>query len=216
MKKTMLVTRPCYDGGTSYLFYYAGLVIKEAGSAGVSVIDLKRPRLTKEKFTEIVWDKSPSLIFFNAHGSEKAIYGDKLGDSEEVLVEEGKNHSLLDSKIVYARACLAAASLGRACNGGCFIGYNTPFSFVFDEQWSAKPSNDNIAKLFLEPSNLIVRSLLKGNTAEEAAEKSFNMSKKNMLKLLKEKGEPGGMASMTVLWNNMTRLEVLGNKGMAF
>lgn len=216
MKKTMLVTRPCYDGGTSYLFYYAGLVLKEAGSAGVPAIDLKRPRLTREKFTEIVKDQSPSLIFFNAHGSEREIYGDKLGSSEEVLVEEGKNHGLLDSKIVYARACLAAASLGRACKGGCFIGYNTPFSFVFDEQWSAKPSNDNTAKLFLEPSNQIVQSLLKGNTAEEAAEKSFNMSKKNMLKLLKEKGGPGAMASMTVLWNNMMGLEVLGNKEMAF
>ncbi len=213
----MLVTRPRYDDATYYLFCYAELVIKEAEERGIAVLDLKRPRLTRQNFTNMMMnDKPPLFVFFNAHGNEKAIYGDKVktGEDEEILVEEGRNHHLLNSKMVYARACWSAASLGWACRNGCFIGYKMPFGFWMNEKWSTNPLNDNAAKLFLEPSNLIASSLLKGSTAEEAVDKSRNLSKKNILKLLKEKEEPGAMASIMVLWSNMESLEILGNRDM--
>ena len=70
MKKAILITRPSYDDATNYLFYYADLVIKEAEQKGIQVIDLKRPKLTQKNFTEIVKDKNPSFIFFNAHGDD--------------------------------------------------------------------------------------------------------------------------------------------------
>ncbi len=150
--------------------------------------------------------------------TRKRIYGDKLGEDEEVLIEEDRNHTLLNKRITYARACYAAASLGKACTrkGGCFIGYRTPFSFWIDERWSAKPLNDNTAKLFLEPSNLIVVSLLKGNSAQEAFDKSTNMSKKNILRLLRIKGEPGAMASIMLLWSNIEGQDILGDKDIRF
>lgn len=212
------MTRPDYDDATSYSFYYVGIIIKEARDRGIVVLDLKRPRLSRKNFTEIVENKapSPSFIFFNAHGDELTIYGDKTGDTEEVLVEENKNHHLLDSKLVYARACWAAASLGKACKGGCFIGYTIPFSFWMNERWSSKPSNDNTAKIFFEPSNLIVSSLLRGNTAEEAVTKSVNLSKKSIMKLLREKDEPGATASAMLLWNNMKGTAIVGDKEMRF
>jgi len=214
--KQILVTRPNYDDATCYCFYYAGLVMDEAEDKGVKVIDLKRPRLTRKNFTDILEDKDPSFLFFNAHGDERTIYGDKHGKTEEALIEEGENHELLDSRLVYARACCAGASLGRACKDGCFIGYITPFSFWVNEKWSTKPSNDNTAKLFFEPSNLIASSLLKGNTAQESVNKSVLMSKKSILRLLKEKDEPGAMASVRLLWNNMQGLSISGNKEMKF
>ncbi len=214
--KEILVTRPDYDDATSYSFYYAGLIIKEAEEKGISCIDLKRPRLTRKNFENIIENRAPPLVFFNAHGDAKTIYGDKTGAEEEMLVEEGVNHRILDSKLVYARACWAAASLGKACKGGCFIGYNIPFSFWLNEKWSAKPSNDNTARIFFEPSNLLVSSLLKGNTAEEAVNKSINLSKKSILKLLKEKDEPGATASAMLLWNNMRGTAIHGNKEMRF
>jgi hypothetical protein len=211
--KQILITRPSYDDATTYLFYYAGLIIKDAEEKMFSVLDLKRPRLTKDNFTKIIEKNSPSIIFFNAHGSENTIYGDKIGDEEEILIEEDINHEILNSRLVYARSCWTAASLGnKAClNGGCFIGYNIPFSFWCDERWSAKPLNDNLARLFLEPSNLIISSLLKGNTVEEAVIKSNDLSKKNILKLLRDKEEPGAIASIKLLWSNMQGLQVLGN-----
>ncbi len=212
--KEILVTRPKYDDATSYSFYYAGLIIKEAEKKGILCIDLKRPRLTRKNFENIVKNRATPLLFFNAHGDAKTIYGDKTGIVEEVLVEEGVNHRLLDSKMVYARACWAAASLGKSCKSGCFIGYNSPFSFWLNEKWSAKPANDNTAKMFFEPSNLVVSSLLKGNTAEEAVNKSANLTKKTILKLLKEKDEPGATASAMLLWNNMQGTAIAGNKEM--
>lgn len=209
-----LITRPSYDDATTYLYYYAGLLLKEAEERGIQYIDLKRPRLTPENFTKIVKQKSPIFIFFNAHGDEKRIYGDKRSQGEDVLVEEGKNHRLLDNRLVYARACWSAASLGKACVGGCFIGYKVPFRFWHDEEWATKPLNDNVAKRFLDPSNSIVSALLKGNTAREAVEKSAMVTKKTMLKLLEEKTEPGALASIKVLWSNMDGLEVIGNQEM--
>jgi len=216
MKKTLLVTRPNYDDATGYLFYYAKKVMDYAKNT--KILDLVRPRLTRNNFTNLIQKQDPSLIFFNAHGNERLIYGDKIEGKEEILVEEKKNHFLLTNRITYARACWAAASLGKACitKGGCFIGYKTPFSFWFDERWPTKPSNDNIASLFLEPSNLIVSSLLKGNSAGEAFDKSLTMSKKNILKLLKRREEPGVMASIMLLWNNIQGQDILGDRNLCF
>lgn len=213
--KKMIVTRPNYDDATSYSFYYAGIIIKEAENKGIAVIDLKSPRLTRKNFENLVQSKAPLFLFFNAHGSHDAIYGDKIEGEEEILVKEG-NHQILDSKLIFARTCWAAASLGRKCKGGCFIGYKNPFSFYMDEQWSAKPSNDNTAKIFFEPSNAIPSSLLKGNTAEEAVKKSLQLSKKTMLQLLKNENEPGVLASVNLLWNNIQGTAIFGNAQMKF
>ena len=218
MKRGLLVTRPSYDDTTSYLFYYAWEVIDSAREKGIKVLDLVRPRLTKQNFSDLISKQDPTLVFFNAHGDEKRIYGDKTDEDEEILIEEGRNHTLLSKRIVYARACYAAASLGKVCTrkGGCFIGYKTPFSFWIDERWSAKPSNDKTARLFLEPSNLVVISLLKGNCTQEAFDKSQNMSKKNILKLLRHKKEPGAMASIMLLWNNIEGQDILGDTNAVF
>ena len=218
MKRVLLVTRPNYDDATTYLFYYAKKIIDFAEGKNTKVLDLIRPRLTKQNFSDLISKKDPLLVFFNGHGDEKRVYGDKIEEDEEILIEEDRNHTLLTKRIVYARACCAAASLGKACtgNGGCFIGYKTPFSFWIDERWSAKPLNDNTAKLFLEPSNLIVISLLKGNSAQEAFDKSLNMSKKNILRLLRIKEEPGAMASIMLLWSNIEGQDILGDKDIKF
>ena len=218
MKPTLLVTRPNYDDATGYLSYYANQIIDFAKKKNIKVLDLVRPRLTRKGFSELVSKENPGMIFFNAHGDDKTIYGDKVKGEEEVLVREKDNEEILSGRITYARACWTAASLGKACTSkkGCFIGYNAPFSFWFNEGWSAKPSNDNIAKLFLEPSNLIVLSLLKGNTALEAFDKSVNMSNKSIMRLLRRSEEPGTMASMMILWNNTHSLEILGEESMSF
>ncbi len=218
MKRTLLVTRPEYDDATSYLFHYSREVMNLAKEKSIKVLDLRRPRLNRQIFSGLISEQDPHLVFFNAHGDEKRIYGDKIDDVEEILVEDDRNHTLLNKRMVYARACYAAASLGKACTGegGCFIGYKTPFSFWIDERWSAKPLNDKTAKLFLEPSNLIVISLLKGNSTREAFDKSLAMSKKNILKLLRVKEEPGATASIMLLWNNIQGQDILGDEDIKF
>ena len=56
---------------------------------------------------------------------------------------------------------------------GCFIGYKLPFMFYIDERWRSNPHKDNVAPIFLEPSNLVPISLIKGNSALQAHEKSI-------------------------------------------
>ena len=122
-------------------------------------------------------------------------------------------------KLVYARTCWAALSLGRECTkkgNGCFIGYNIPFKFWRDDRWTGNPSKDNTARLFLEPSNILVKSLIKSNTAEEAAGKFDEATKKNILSLLKNKREPGAMTLVMTLWENMQGQAVLGNCEMVY
>ncbi len=191
-------------------------MIEYAEKKDINVLDLANPRLTKKNFKDIVSEKHPTVIFFNAHGDSNRIYGDKIDDVEEILVEENVNHELLSNRIVYARACYAGASLGASCtkSGGCFIGYRSPFTFWIDGTWFAKPLKDETAKLFLEPSNLIVISLLKGNSVKEAVEKSVNMTKKNIMKLMTDQKEPGSLVSIMALWSNLEGQVVLGDDSM--
>ena len=102
-------------------------------------------------------------------------------------------------------------------NCGCFIGYNCLFSFWIDQKWSTKPHNDNLAKMYLEPSNEIMLSLIKGNTSLDAYEKSKDMMIKNMKKLLQmeEKNEPGAMNMLQVLWNNFEGQVLHGNENFS-
>jgi hypothetical protein len=56
--------------------------------------------------------------------------------------------------------------------------------------------------------------MLKGNTAQEAFEKSQNMIKKNILKLMRDKQDPEAMASIMLLWSNFSGQAILGEKEM--
>ena len=213
-----IITMPNYDDATAYLYCYAEELLKFAEENRISIIQLKRPRLRRSDLQTSILKQKPQLILFNAHGDEMTIYGDKIGNKTEYLVREGENHHLLEGKLTYARACSAAASLGRACTrkSGCFIGYNQPFSFWTDTSRTTTPLKDKVAQLFLQPSNELAMALLRGKNASEAANLFINLSKKNLLQLLSKKEEPGAMASVMILWNNIAAQEVIGNKEMSY
>ena len=209
-----IITMPNYDDATAYLYAYSEEIIKFAEEKGISIIQLKRPRLCKENLQTSIIKQKPQLLLFNAHGDELTIYGDKISNTTGYLIRKGENHNLLEGKITYARACSAAASLGRACvqKSGCFIGYNQPFSFWTDVSRTTTPLKDKVASLFLKPSNELAIALLRGKSAREAAKLFMESSKKNLLQLLSKKEEPGAMASAMILWNNMSAQEVLGDE----
>lgn len=215
---TVITTMPDYDPTTHYLFYYTKELVEYAEKKSIKVLDLKRPHLTRDNFSKIVSKQKPSLFLLNGHGDNCSIYGDKIGGAPEFLVKEDVNHDILEGKLTYARACWAASSLGKKCtqNSGCFIGYNLPFQFWTDATHSANPSRDKTARLFLEPSNALAKSLLKGNSAKDAAELFCTLSKKNILNLLININEPGAMSCIRLLWGNMECQAVLGNANMQF
>jgi len=151
------------------------------------------------------------MVVFNCHGSEDAIFGNK-GD---VLIKQGVNDSLLKGRITYARSCHAASSLGFSCmennKTGCFIGYTLPFEFYFNYEWAANPLKDNVARIFLEPSNLIPISLIKGNSTNEAHEKSKKQMLKNIKKVLRNKNLDSFSIAES-LWNNYLGQTIIGNR----
>ncbi len=213
-----IITLPNYDDATSYFYCYAEELVKFAEDNGIPISQFKRPRLRRNNVETSIIKRQPQLLLFNAHGDEQTIYGDKIGTETEYLIREGQNHQLLQGKLTYARACSAAASLGRASTqeGGCFIGYNQPFSFWIDTSRSTTPLKDKIAQLFLQPSNELALALLRGKSARESADIFNNLSKKNILQLFGKKDEPGALASAMLLWNNMMAQEVIGNQEMKF
>ncbi len=209
-----IITMPNYDEATSYLYCYAKELVEFAAKQRISLVQLKRPRLRRNILEASITKQQPQLFLFNAHGDEGTIYGDKIGVETEYLVKENENHQLLEGKLTYARACSAAASLGKTCTkkNGCFIGYNQPFSFWIDTSRSTTPLKDKTAQLFLRPSNELAMALLQGKSAREAAQTFDHLSKKNIRWLLGRKDEPGALASAMLLWNNLMAQEVLGNE----
>ncbi len=217
MNKILMVTRPKYDDGTEYLSYYASLVLKEAKRLNILFKDFSGKSANSREISKYLNKKHPKLIFVNGHGDADSLEGNK----GEILFSINKNIDLLKEKIVYARACHAAINFGRKMvegNNGCFIGYKTPFSFWIDNKYSATPQKDKIAKLFLEPSNEIISSLIKGNTSNISDKKSKRMMVENMKKILVMEGnkEPGATGWLEVLWSNFEGQILYGNSSARF
>jgi len=217
MNKILLITRPKYDDGTEYLSYYASLILKENKNIKKFIKDFEGKDVTNKNIKKFIIKKDPKLLFINGHGNKDFLEGDK----NHILFSIDKDIELLKNRIVYARACHAGLSFGKKMvegNDGCFIGYVVPFSFWIDEKRSATPAKDKIAKLFLEPSNQIINSLIKGSTSKESDEKSKKMMIENMNKILKmeSKKEPGAMGWLGILWNNYEGQVLYGKEDVSF
>jgi len=213
MKCNVVMTLPRYDEVTEYLSIFSKEIEDEASMKGISLKLLKDKDVCKQEFEKVIKKLDCKMVIFNGHGSDKEIYG----HNNEILVSEDENHQILFDRLVYARSCDAGVSLGKVCVknslNGCFIGYSTPFVFYVNEKWS--PQKDNAAKLFLEPSNLVPISIIKGNTAIEAHEKSKKSLLKNMKKVLRDKTKDAFLIA-GALWNNYSGQVLLGNGNALF
>ena len=215
MSQRLLVTRPEHDDTTTYLSHYAKLVIKYAKVRNIPVKDFSSGTVKRNPLGIYIKSQNPRLLFFNGHGDEDCIEGEK----GEIIIKENENDELLKNKITYARSCFVAVSLGKKCSafgkGTCFIGYEFPFQFWFDETRTANPIKDKIAALYLEPSNKLVMYLLKGNFTKTAFDKSRELMVKNMNKILKE-NEPGTLERFKALWMNYEGQKIYGDKETSF
>lgn len=210
MQNGLIITLPQCDNATEYLTYYSRFVIEEAENKGMRIKEIRSKELNLKNFTEIVKKLDYKLVIFNGHGTADSIFGYKTN----VLIKAGMNEELLKDRITYARSCNAAVSLGVECtknSDGAFIGYIFPFVFYINEKWSTKPSNDNVAKLFLEPSNQVPVSLIKGNSAIESDTNSKKQILKNIDKVLRNPSEPETPFIVEGLWNNYLGQVVKGN-----
>lgn len=197
-RNILLITRPNHDLPTTYISTWASLVFPYARE--IRVLDLKGKKANKDNIKSYITEYQPKLLFLNGHGSPDSI----TGYDNEVLIDEN-NVSLLEGKITYALSYDAGSILGvkAIANGAlAFIGYSKSFVVGYSEEYQTRPLHDKLAELFLEPSNLIPISLLKGNTASDAYRKSQNASFKNFSFVLSTKASPLEKDAAPYLWHN--------------
>lgn len=179
----LLVTRPNHDNATNYLYFWSREVIDEANRRKVGVLDLSGKKANRKDFLSYVKKHNPRIFFFNGHGSETAI----CGYNNEVLIDTESNYINLGNSIVFSRSCKSASILGNFMvkNGlSVFLGYVNNFAVKISGRLITNPLKDKIASLYLEPSNLVVKVLLKGGTAEEANNRSKKMFLANLKNIL--------------------------------
>lgn len=212
--KAILITRPNHDLVTTYISAWAKLVLNESEKRGIPGLDLAYKKANRVTFESYTLKNQPRLIFLNGHGSEDFI----TGFNNEVLISSG-SANLLRGKIIYARSCDAGAKLGsQLIKGGvfCFIGYKQGFVVGYSEEYWTRSLQDKVARLFLEPSNLVPISFLKGNSAIDAYRKSQSASFKNFSFALSTKATPLEKDAAPYLWHNRKYQVILGKLEVKF
>ena len=183
MNDSLLVTRPNFDLTTRYISVWAEKIVKFAKSKNKNVFDLRKDRANREEFESMIRKHSPDLVFLNGHGNENQV----AGQDNEVLLSLGDNENILKNKAVYALSCRSGKLLGPGSiksGASSYIGYEEDFIFLYDEKQINRPKEDKTAEIFLEPSNQVMISLLKGHAAKEAHENSKQSFAKRIRKML--------------------------------
>ncbi|NQU83095.1 MAG: hypothetical protein HQ536_00125 [Parcubacteria group bacterium] len=217
MSKIFLIARPNHDTTTRYLSAWSEKIIELANKKGIQILDLKKDKANVKELESRISKMQPLFIVFNGHGSSDCITGHDNKD----LIRVGDNEELLDGKMIYTVSCKSAMQLGpKSIKAGAlsYIGYIEDFVFFYDYSKLAHPLEDKIAKLFLEPSNQVAISLIKGNTAGEASRRSKEFSKRNIQKLLtsESSGDKESIQRAQFLWWNMESQVCLGDKNSKF
>ncbi|HEY4527161.1 MAG TPA: hypothetical protein VJK53_04955 [Candidatus Paceibacterota bacterium] len=192
---------------TKYLCVWSEEVIVMAQKKGINTLDLKGKKASRKEFESYVKAHNPSVIFLNGHGNSVAI----TGYNNEPIVD---GMSALSGAIVYARSCDAGRDLGPVLIGRgtrAFIGYSRKFILGYLPDKIMHPINDPIARLFLEPSNLAVTTMLKGKTAAEAHTRSKEAMYKNFRRMLSSAATYEERFAARWLWSNINGQVLLGD-----
>jgi len=206
VNKSALITRPHHEVVTNYLCAWSEDVLNMNNKRAGAVYDLKGDKATKKNFESYCKKHNPAFIFLNGHGNEDVI----AGHDDEVLVD---SQGRFEGSIIYARSCDAGRKLGDVLlkNGvTTFIGYSRKFIFSYDPSKVYHPRNDKLAGLFLEPSNLVATTILKGHTAAEADSRSKDAMYKNFRKMLSSAASYEERYAARWLWGNISSQVLLG------
>jgi len=206
----MLVTRPQYDIPTRYLSAWAEEIIDFAKKKGVDVVDLAKEKANKNDFIGRMQKIRPDIVFLNGHGDDDCVTGHDYG----VLIKAHENDDLLVGLITYALSCNSGKSLGvkvAANKNTTYIGYKDKFALVCSADCITKPLTDNRARPFMESSNQVMISLLKGNRAQDASDRSKGKFREHYRKLLSSGSDPDARMDAQCLWWNLLNQVCLGD-----
>ena len=210
MRKCLLITRPEHELATYYLSRWSEKIIKEAKEKRFNVIDLFRNKANRKRVIGILEKRNPKLVVLNGHGGEDFV----AGHDNEVILKSNDGEAVC-SKIIFARSCKSAKILGEtAIKRGAiaYLGYKEDFWLIYNIKQISRPLEDKTASLFLEPSNYVPICLLKGHSAGEANNKSKNLFRKKIEKLMTEGPLSEDHYAIRYLFWDMTNQVCLGNK----
>lgn len=209
MASCVLFSRPCFDSQTSYLYAHSKELVTLSKTQGHKTINKEGVFATRKIISEVIKKLKPDFIFFNGHGSPELICGHK----NDILISI-KNINELNGTITYSLSCSSALGLGDLSvskGAKTFIGYSIDFALGRDPEREAVPGKDKIAKLFLEPSNILVASILKGNKVSEAVSKSRKKMEENISYLATTGDFPNAEHYAPFLYGNYIGLSVHGD-----
>jgi len=180
-----------------------------ASKRGIDIIDLHREKATKSEFEGRIKKTDPSLVILNGHGDDDCV----TGHDNKVLVKTGDNEALLKNRITYAISCNSAKKLGPSCidEKTAYIGYKKSFIFNIDRRYLSRPLQDKRAERFLNASNQVALSLIKGHSAAEATQRSQAQFKNTIRSLLTSTNtDPESLDDMKDLLWDMRQQVCLG------
>ncbi|MDO8618314.1 MAG: hypothetical protein Q7R49_00030 [Candidatus Daviesbacteria bacterium] len=210
MGKGTLITRPNHDLATTYLFYWSKPLVEIAKNEGIQILDLAQKKASLGTLSSYIENRKPRFIFLNGHGGPDYV----CGYDDEVIVNLDNCKELLNGTIVYARSCESGLLLGPECiktGTLAFIGYSRKFIVGYLEEKQTRPLNDNVAKLFLEPSNLIALYIMRGNSVKIACEKARSLMIRNFTYMLSRSASSDEKDAAVYLWSNIKHLVTWGN-----
>ncbi len=210
---TLLITRPEHDSATHCLSKWSEKIIETASKKKIKVIDLHREKANRDRVAGTLKKGIAKLVVLNGHGSDTSVHG----HDDEIILKEDDGDVVKD-KIIFARACKSAKRLGENCiaqGALAYLGYKEDFIVIADAS-TTKPLQNKTAELFLEPSNYIPISLLKGHTAGAANERSKNLFKKNINRLLMEGPSSYNYDEVRFLFWDMQNQVCLGDEEAVF
>lgn len=205
----MIIIRANHDIQTAYLYYYSEELIKEARNRGFKVAKIEGDGISEATLRSRIKNRKPKFIFFNGHGSNLALFDNQ---KREFITE--KSADVFNGTVSYTIACSCLEGLGKtAVDKGCnaFIGYNKPFWIARDHRYESKPLEDEVARPVIECSNVVVKSLIKGQTVQESIRRSHEKAVDTILKLIYSK-EPLAPASLQALVYNDSALDFKGER----
>jgi hypothetical protein len=206
----VLFSRPRHDGTLEYLHHYSKELVKLSKGLGHSTMNKEHMDANKNTILKAINGFKPNLIMFNGHGSPEVICGHK----NEPIILSDENPEVLANTITYSFSCSSALVLGgEAVKKGaiCFIGYEFDFALGKDPDSEAAPSKDKIAKLFMEPSNLLFKNLLEGTSVKYAVRKAKEMMDENIWYLNTTKSFPEAQHYAPFLFGNLIGLTSKGD-----
>ena len=209
MARYLLITRPEHDYATRYLSAWSEKLFDLIKSKGYSIIDLYRKRANRKEIESVLSKRNPDLVIIKGHGGDDAVYVQE----KDLLIKAGDNSSLLSDKITYAISCRSARILGKEIAQNAetaYIGYQEDFVLLYLEKYRTQPVKDDLAGLFLNPSNLVVTTLLKGHSAKESALRAQQEFLRSIQRLLTSKIKSEDSSALRYLVWDMKNLVLCG------